>query len=229
MRQHGFTQLIIQPTRVTMNTSSLIDIIATNNPATIADTCVHPTSISDHDMVACLRKLNNKKSAAKTLKCRNYANYDPVSMNDDFSKVNWLPVLTAKNVNDAVNIFNDIVRNIFDRHAPFINKRVKSRPCPWLDNSLKQKLNERDRVLRKARQCGKTDDWKSYKKLRNKCNNLLKKTKAQYHKDLLHENRLDPKSFWNSIKQIFPTKTSKDNTSNNENNNQVLAERFGEF
>ena len=84
-------------------------------------------------------------------------------------------------------------------------------------------------MLRKARKCGKTDDWNSYKKLRNKFNNLLKKTKAQYHKNLLHENRLDPKSFWNSIKQTFPTKSSKDNTSNNENNNQVLAERFGEF
>ena len=65
--------------------------------------------------------------------------------------MNWLPVLTTKNVNDAVNILNDIVRNIFDRHSPFINKRVKGRPCPWLDNSLKRKLNEQDRVLRKAR------------------------------------------------------------------------------
>ena len=55
LRQHGFIQLIKQPTRVTMNTSTLIDIIATNNPATIADTCVHPTSISDHDMVASLK------------------------------------------------------------------------------------------------------------------------------------------------------------------------------
>lgn len=51
-------------------------------------------------------------------------------MNDDFLKVNWLNVLTAKNVNDDVNIFNDIVRNIFDRQVPFINKRVKSRSCP---------------------------------------------------------------------------------------------------
>lgn len=230
LRQHGFTQLIKQPTRVTMNTSTLIDIIATNNPTTIADTCVHPTSISDHDMVACLRKLNNKKFAVKTLKCRNYSNYDPASMNDDFSRVNWLPVLTARNVNDAVNIFNDIVRNIFDKHAPFINKRVKGRPCPWLDNNLKQKQNHRDRVLRKARKSGKQDDWNSYKKLRNNCNNLLKKTKAQYHKNILQENRMDPKGFWKSIKQIFPTKSRRDNNaSNNENSNQTLADRFGEY
>ena len=78
LRQHGFTQLIKQPTRGTMNASTLIDIIATNNPAKIADMYVHPTSISDHDMAACLRKLNNKKFASKTLKCRNYANNDLV-------------------------------------------------------------------------------------------------------------------------------------------------------
>ena len=130
-------------------------------------------------MVACLRKLNNKKFTAKTLRCRNYANYDPVSMNDDFSKVNWLPVMTVRNINDAVDIFNAIVRDIFDKHAPFINKRIKgARPCPWLDNNLNHKLNERDKGLRKARISGKADDWNSYKKMRNKSNNLLKKSKA---------------------------------------------------
>ena len=102
------------------------------------------------------------------------------------------------------------------------------RPCPWPDNNLKHKLNERDRVLHKAQKSGKTDDWNSYKKMRNKCNNLLKKSKATYHKNLLRENRLNPKGFWNSVKQIFPTKSSKDsNNSNDEINNRALAVKFG--
>ena len=53
-------------------------------------------------------------------------------MNREFENVNWLPVIFAPDVNTAANIFNTIVRDIFDNHAPIINKRIKGRPCPWI-------------------------------------------------------------------------------------------------
>ena len=51
-------------------------------------------------------------------------------MNEEFKQVNWSPVLTAPDVNIAVDIFNTIVKDIFDKHAPIIEKRIKGRPCP---------------------------------------------------------------------------------------------------
>ena len=57
------------------------------------------------------------------MKCRNYKSYDPNVMNEDFKQVNWLPIMTAPSVNIAVNIFNTIVKKIFDKHAPPIEKR----------------------------------------------------------------------------------------------------------
>ena len=57
---NGFTQLIKRATRITKDTETLIDLIATNNPSVISCTEVLPTSLSDHDMVCCLRKLNNR-------------------------------------------------------------------------------------------------------------------------------------------------------------------------
>ena len=54
IRTHGFTQLVDQPTRVTKNSSTLIDIIATNNTKNIKAVNVIPLSLSDHDMVICV-------------------------------------------------------------------------------------------------------------------------------------------------------------------------------
>ena len=42
-------------------------------------------------------------------------------MNVDFENVNWLPVTSAPDVNTALNIFNTIVRDIFEKHAPTLN------------------------------------------------------------------------------------------------------------
>ena len=70
---NGFTQLIKRATRITKDTETLIDLIATNDPSVILLTEVLPTSLSDHDIVCCLRKLNNMKLRQKTLACRNYA------------------------------------------------------------------------------------------------------------------------------------------------------------
>jgi exonuclease III len=57
---YGFEQMIKKATRTTKDSSTLIDIILTNNPASIITTEVLPLSISDHDMIACSRKTNNK-------------------------------------------------------------------------------------------------------------------------------------------------------------------------
>ena len=53
----SFKQLIQEPTRVSLTTSTLIDHIATTSPDNIVDSGVLQVSMSDH-LVYCLRKLH---------------------------------------------------------------------------------------------------------------------------------------------------------------------------
>ena len=50
INQIGLKQIIKQPTRITHTSSTLIDLIMKNSPSNI--------SLSDHDMIACNRKIN---------------------------------------------------------------------------------------------------------------------------------------------------------------------------
>lgn len=230
IHQNGLTQVIKKPTRITKDSKTLIDIIATNHPGNITTSDVIATSLSDHDLVACVRKLNNKKYPKKTNHCRNYQTYDAEKMRKDFENVNWIPVLTASNVNDALNIFNFMVKRIFDVHAPYTTKRTKSRPCKWITDEIKQIMNERDKTLRKARKTNDKNNWESYKTLRNRCNIMMRKTKATFTKDLLNEKSHNPKEFWRTVKEIFPTKTSAQKTTvNDDTYNKNKAKQFGEF
>ena len=70
-------------------------------------------------------------------------------------------------------------------------------------------MNDRDKLLRKARRTKSQADSNSYKQMRNFCTNQVRRTKANYHQDLLNENCDNPRTFWATIKSVFPTKTCK--------------------
>ena len=59
IHQNGFTQIIKNATPITKDSKTLIDIIATNYPANIVSSCITATTLSDHDLAACVRKINS--------------------------------------------------------------------------------------------------------------------------------------------------------------------------
>ena len=66
---HGLDQLVKLPTRVTQETKSLIDVILTNTRSNVDHTKVLPLSLSDHDCVMCVRKINHRKMPFRTITC----------------------------------------------------------------------------------------------------------------------------------------------------------------
>ena len=56
-------------------------------------------------------------------------------------------------------------------------------------------MNRRNQALRKAKKSKPSDDWISYKTLRNKCNKKIKKAKSNHHKKVLNQNINKPKTF----------------------------------
>ena len=70
-------QIINSPTRVTSNTSSLIDHILTNANDKISNSGVIDVGLSDHQLVFCTRKLlKTKFNFHKKIKCRSFKNYN---------------------------------------------------------------------------------------------------------------------------------------------------------
>ncbi|XP_057305630.1 uncharacterized protein LOC130646135 [Hydractinia symbiolongicarpus] len=99
------------------------------------------------------------------------------------------------------------VTNIFNKHAPVIDKRVKGRLCPWMTTDIRVLMTDRDKALRYARKTNKACDWTAYKKLRNKCTYAVNMAKFNSNKKLLEENSDKPRKFWQTIKNIMPCKS----------------------
>ena len=86
-------------------------------------------------------------------------------------------------------------------------------------------MNIRDQLLRRARRTNTELDWSTYRRSRNRVNNLVKSNKARYNKELLRDNADSADKFWSTIKKIYPTKeTSMATTSMIEVNGQKTTD-----
>ena len=115
---------------MTQETKSLIDVIMTNTRSNVHHTKVLPLSLSDHDCVMCVRKINHRKMPFRTITCRDYSKYNHTVLARDIENYDWNPVYTETNVNIALNYMEQGLSSIIDRHAPKIRKCVKDRKCP---------------------------------------------------------------------------------------------------
>lgn len=234
---HGLKQMIRQPTRITESTESLIDIILTNKPENLVQSEVIPTSIGDHEMIGCARKLNSNHYNVRLISCRDYKNYNPELLKSDLGKINWMPFYNESNVNDAWLLLKSTLTNLYNRHAPIIKKNVRGKPAPWLNEDIKSIMNERDQLLRKSRRTKSNADSLAYKRKRNETNIAIKRAKSSYYKNLLSENFENPSKFWKVLKSIYPCKNLKKHNSQSFDidgevkscNPSTIANAFGEF
>ena len=205
---NGLKQIIRKATRICDTTKTLIDIIATSNISTIVNHGVISTGIGDHEMVGCVRKINWVKFKPRLIKCHDYRKYNPKEMSEDFRKQNWYPVLNSRNVNNAWNTMKNIMLEIFDKHAPRLMKKVKGKLAPWLTDDVKKLMNERDKLLRKARKSPDAEFYKAeYRQKRNAVNIAIRRANASYYNNLVRENSTgDPRKFWKTVKSIYPGK-----------------------
>ena len=150
-RNFGLMQLINRATRTAKESSTLLDLFASNSPRNITFTNVVASSLSNHDMLVAVRKINACKQPPRTIECRNYAKYNPLAFCDDLRDIPWDDVLKERNVNTAWRKWKELFLNVCNRHAPYKRKIVHVVKCPWLTGETKKLMNQWDFLLRKAR------------------------------------------------------------------------------
>ena len=75
-----------------------------------------------------------------------------------------------------------------------------------MTKALRKPIMVRSKLKNKYNKNRTEENWDSYKKQRNFCVNLLRKTKKDYFNDLNIKNITDNKAFWKTIKPYFSNK-----------------------
>uniref|UniRef100_A0A7M5WX22 Uncharacterized protein n=1 Tax=Clytia hemisphaerica TaxID=252671 RepID=A0A7M5WX22_9CNID len=190
--------------RITETTATLIDVILTTDASNISCSQVINCSMSDHDIVACCRKLNHFKYEPETIKCRDFSKYNVDTINNELLNVDWNVVYSTTCPVNALTHLLSILKETLSNHAPIITKRIKGKPSPWMTEDLKKQMNTRDQLNRRAKKSRNNYDWQSYRRKKNFVKNEIIRAKRNHFKNELKENANNPDRFWKIVKKIFP-------------------------
>ena len=205
---HGLKQLITSPTRVTENSSSLLDHILTNSTDRVSQSGVVDTSLSDHQLIYCTRKISRIKfNAHKYIRIRSLKNYNQSLFLEKLNEINFPDYSRFETVNDAYSDFVGKVTSVIDQIAPMKKIRVKNNSPDWFDAEIHEEIETRDKLFAKFKKSKKSNDHKNYKKARNKVQHLINKKKKTFVVGKLNENIGKPKELWKSLKSLsLPSK-----------------------
>ena len=205
---NSMKNLISTPTRRTPNSETLLDPIAVSDSVGVLevgtlDVC---NTISDHLATYIHSTFTYSLGSSYTRTVWSYKSGDYDKLNDLIRTKNW-DFLTEEDIDTACAKFISTLIHFIKQCVP--NKEVIIRPNdkPWYDSTIRSHTRKRDRAKKKALKSGSLTDWKSFKRLRNKVNNLKKHAKERFYNNI--ENTLieshvnNPKLYWKLIKHFI--------------------------
>ena len=96
--------------------------------------------------------------------------------------------------------FHKIFLKTLDAIAPIKKEKLRFNHNLFMSKTLRKSVMVRSKLKNKYNKNRTEENWGSYKKQRNFCVNLLRKTKKDYFNDLNINNITDNKVFWKTIK-----------------------------
>jgi len=114
--------------KITPNSSTLIDVILSNEPSRILKSGVVHIGVSDHSMVFAVRKFAiPSKNTHKHVTTRSFKNFNANAFREDLKSAPWDSLRNCTTPDEMVEIWKNMFLKIADAHAPRRTRRVRNK------------------------------------------------------------------------------------------------------
>ena len=72
---------------------------------------------------------------------RNFSKYCREALQRDLQSISWENTLEQTNVNEAWSAFKELFLNLLNKHARIMERNVRGRDLPWLNNAIKKAIH----------------------------------------------------------------------------------------
>ena len=203
----GLTQLIDKPTRITSNSSTLIDLIITNKRDFIIQFDVLSCPVADHELISVTINIRKDKRPSSTKTFRSLEKYSQNMFCQLLLDHSFLlrDILDTDNINNQVQIFTYVFNNCLDTCAPMVTQIIKRPPAPWIDIRIKEAMRVRDE-LQVAFKSDKNNAIKElqYRTEKKRVSKALSDSKNKYFKQEFQKTKGNIRGTWNVIHRIIP-------------------------
>ena len=205
---YNLTNLIKEPTCYkNVDKPTSIDLILTNHARCFQHSGIHEMGLPDFQKLTCtVLKMFYAKQKLRIIKYRDYKNFINITFRMDLLKELSLSKLKKGDFDK----FKFIVNNLLESHAPMKEKYIRRNQAPFINESVRKAVMVRTQLLNKFRKENPFINELAYKRQRNICTKLIKKTKRNFYNNLNVNKITVNKSFWKTVKPSFTEKTLKD-------------------
>ena len=235
-----FQPFILQPTRITDHSATLIDNIFLNSieHSIISGNIVY--DLTDH--LPNFIIINKLLDTTDDVNCfrRDYSKFNEENFIHDMSQINWQHVLYPNSgPSDMFNRFYSKLLEKVDEYVPLkkVSKNeLKFLSKPWITSGIKKSIKTKNKIYHKYLKTKSTYYLCKFKIYRNKINHLLKISKKTYYNEYFQKYSKDGKMLWNGIKTIVNYKLKKKQNINEITVNdtsitdsKTIAEEFNKY
>ena len=247
----AFTQIIDKPTRIAKTTDkttkqskvskTLIDIMLVGNSENVKTHGVIDTpGISDHCMIFMAYSLKKPKFKPKMVTRRDLRSFNEANFIKDMENAPWGNILFVADtdIDNKVTIFENIHKEIIDKHAPFRTFRVTRPATPWFNENINKLMDTRDQYKNKFNVDKKPETEEIFKVLRNTVTQEIRKEKIKIFNDKINTKIKDSRQFHKALKNFGVVESNKNsetdcnidpnilNSSFTKNNNAKINEEL---
>ena len=223
--QYDMKQLITDPTRETVTSSTLIDVMFSNIPQLHVMSSVYKISVSDHYMIYTILKHNKKESSHREITFRNFKEFNndafihDLECHSDITDIEW----SSDQFEKRWNKFKKCFLEVCNRHAPTQTRRLKDRNNPWVTPQIQKLMYERDYVKDKAVKLNDLTLWNRYTCLRNKVTQMIRDNKRNYTANKVDQQKNDSGKLWKVLNKV----TGRDKKYTSPSN--INADKYNEY
>ena len=215
LASYSYRPCILQPSRVTSKSNTLIDNIFTNDLSCFLDCGNLTHKISDHftQFVFCDILTKKHFKAEKKFK-RDFKHFNNSEFLEELLQID-INALTQMNTNDAFTSFYNHYSDILNTMAPMrrmTKKEQRLKVRPWISKGILKSMKIRDTLYKKLAQRPpdeRNEIFEKYKKYRNLIVTLQRRSKEMYFNDFFEKNKNDIKSTWKGIRNILAVSKKK--------------------
>ena len=211
LTSYGIFPTITKPTRVTKDTSTLIDNIFTNALTPNYTSGLLVTDISDHFPIFNIAQISGFSSSFEnnmTLS-RQYSDRNISKFKNKLENINWAQITSKDDVNHCYNHFTDIINHLFIDSFPLQKQKhsKKETKKPWLTPGIINACKKKNTLYRQFLKHRTVQSENKYKKYKNKLTNILRYAEKKYYSELLIECNTDMKQKWRILNKMLKRET----------------------
>ena len=208
--KHNLTQLVNQPTYITNNSRTCIDLVVTDQPNLVLNCEIHPSLHPNcHHQINYVKiNINCPPPPPFPRRVWHYNRANSEAIRGALLQYEWERILgNMTSIDEQVEKFNAVLSNVAKNFIPHDDIIVKPKDPPWITKNLKISYNiYRRKYARFVKNGSPPLEKVQIDELKNRYSNLVSEAKDKYFKSLgnsLSDPRTGQKKYWSILKKLL--------------------------